>query len=732
MATSYWTYSPSKQVGRGTYSPETWTNNFTGEVSSTAPADPTAAPVFTDPQAYANAVLKNAQLVYPGSGRQQSPYFAADVATLPPTDTLAANLAKWNAMDPTIDPAWAAKFSAINNYDTSGGFAPGKATPQEMSGVFNQWTKDNTPSELTNVLTTIGQGILAVSVGAATMGALGLGEVVAPEVAAISSGTDAAWMGEIGAGGLTGTEAAAAAETVGAGAATEAAAVAPAAAVDTSIAAAPIASTEGAVVAPASTGGIIGDAGAATGATTSTFDTALQQAGVNAAKNAAIQAVTTGNVDLKGVAGAALSGGLGSLVNTASIVGDTAAPIVNAGAKGAISGGISAAVTGGDVGFGAVLGAATGAAGAGAKMLIGVDNSLPATEIPAEQPIPTVDLTAQQDAGTLPAPDVMTDNGYGGIINTVQNTVAPIATETPVPTETPAPIETPAAIVETPPTVTETPAPVETQPPIAETLAPPNELPVTTSGGFADALPADTVAPSDTATAIPETPAVSTVDLTPQQDAGTLPAPPISTELGGGIINAVQGTTEPTPTIEQPAAEPLPVETPAPTDALPVTTLPETPVVQPIDLTAQQDTGTLPAPVSTDTTGFTPYLTSNAISNGFAGAVSGAVGAAITGNDILNGALTGGIAGGVTGYGIDNGMNSTMAGILGTAAGSLASTALPGNNTPAITAASTTTTTPAPTVVPQSLGFSAALPNIFIPNDRNVDFSTPRMNWAGQ
>lgn len=130
------------------------------------------------------------------------------------------------------------------------------------------------------------------------------------------------------------------------------------------------------------TSGIIAEQAAApvvTATTTSvapSFETVLTQAGISAAKNAAIQLALTGKVNPAGVVASGLGGGFGTYVEGAVndvLPGATSGvkDAITAGTKGALSSGLTAAATGGDVGKAVLTGGATGAAGTAVKEFVG-------------------------------------------------------------------------------------------------------------------------------------------------------------------------------------------------------------------------------------------------------------------------------------------------------------------------------------------------------------------------
>lgn len=71
-----------------------------------------------------------------------------------PGSNPATELAKYNALDRTIDPAWGQQFLTLNSYYTNGEFAPGAptATLEVMAQAERQWAHDSEPGMLDKVV----------------------------------------------------------------------------------------------------------------------------------------------------------------------------------------------------------------------------------------------------------------------------------------------------------------------------------------------------------------------------------------------------------------------------------------------------------------------------------------------------------------------------------------------------------------------------------------------------
>jgi len=117
----------------------------------------------------------------------------------------------------------------------------------------------------------------------------------------------------------------------------------------------------GAVVTSGALGGFSGTASLSN----VSIEKAIEQAGISAAKNAAVQFAITGEINPKGVIAAGAGGFAGEY---APVIKDS--PIASAAVKGATVGGTQAAVGGGDIGQGLITGTVTGATGAAVKPLV--------------------------------------------------------------------------------------------------------------------------------------------------------------------------------------------------------------------------------------------------------------------------------------------------------------------------------------------------------------------------
>lgn len=343
------------------------------EQSGEPPVEQTKA--YQDEQAALNAPKMAASYTDPGA-------YLGDLATVYPIanqmmlgapkdgTTLETELAKYNSLDPTIDPYWATKILGYKDYfKTEGGWEPGgkNANVAVAQQADAQWAKDGAPGPLENV---VKLGILAAGV-AAGGAAMGLWDL---------SGAAAAT-------GATASNAAPVAANIGTGSAASSggsllsSSYVPAMTPLNIPTALSVPSLTG-----VQTGGMFVGSSGLVGSTGS----ALADGALNGVAKGAITSMITGGDPLKGGIAGAIGGGFASFLPPG--VTDTGKAI-NAAASGAVSGGVNAALNGGDVGKGilgggvgggvggyvgsitedlgkATSGALSGAAGAGAGALV--------------------------------------------------------------------------------------------------------------------------------------------------------------------------------------------------------------------------------------------------------------------------------------------------------------------------------------------------------------------------